>query len=95
MGLFSVDLSSTFWPWLWERVDASVASVERMLPVTELVFISGSMSCSQPGALQLLLLIPVAAFMESGGGEAVATRASKLGGAHFMSTDLRAPQKAT
>lgn len=68
MGLFSVDLSSTFWPWLWEQVDASVASVERMLPVTELVSISGSMCCSQPGALHLWILIPVAAFVESGEG---------------------------
>lgn len=68
MGLFSADLSSTFWPWLWERVDASVASVERMLPVTELVFISSSMCCFQPGALHLFILIPVGAFVESGEG---------------------------
>lgn len=73
MGLFSVDLSSTFWPWLWERVDPFVASVERMLPVTELVFISSSMYHSPPGAMLLFIFVPVAAFVESGGGEAVAT----------------------
>lgn len=62
-----MDLSSTFWPWLWERVDTSVASVERMLPVTELVFIFSSVCCSQPSALHLFILVPVAAFVESGG----------------------------
>lgn len=92
MGLFSVDLSSIFWSWLWERVGPSVASVERMLPVTELVSISGSMCCSQPGALYLFILVPVAAFVESGEGKAAATQVSQLGGArekYLMSTELK------
>lgn len=80
MGLFSVDLSSAFWSWLWERVGPSVASVERVLPVTELVSISGSMRCSQPSALHLFNLVPVAAFVDRGEGKAVPTRVSQLGG---------------
>lgn len=63
-----------------------------MLPVTELVSISSSMCCSQPGALHLFILVPVAAFVESGKGKAVATRVIQLGGArekYLMSTELK------
>lgn len=95
MGLFSVDLSSTFWPWLWECVGPSVAPVERMMPVTELVSISGSMCCSQPSALHLFILVSVAAFVESGEGKAMATQVSQLGGASHEHRAERAPQKAT